>query len=248
MLTSCSLMVGEPGAAEAVALASETPSLSVGLHLALIRATPVLPPERIPLLVGRDGRFEHDPLPVGIRYFCVRGVRQQVRAEIAAQFERFAATGLPLSHIDAHLHFHLHPLIFAVALDLAPAYGCRHIRIPLDRWRTHRAIDPAEAYRQAALWLIFAALCRRHRRRARGAGLGSPGYCFGLFRTGRLDAVYLARLARALPDGIHELHCHPDHGTPAGRRELAGLLSEEFRAALRERGVGLASYGALSEG
>jgi len=35
-------------------------------------------------------------------------LHEQLRAEIHAQFEKFHATGLPLDHVNGHLHLHLH--------------------------------------------------------------------------------------------------------------------------------------------
>ena len=55
-INAASLMVGETGAVEAIAIARQH-KMPVGLHLALSDAIPVLPPEVIPLLVRSDGRF-----------------------------------------------------------------------------------------------------------------------------------------------------------------------------------------------
>ena len=60
-----------------------------------------------------------------------------------------------------------------------------------------------------------------------------------MLRRGKMDD------SRRLPDGIHELHCHPDGSTDAGRRELEALLSPAFREALAERGAALTTYAAL---
>jgi hopanoid biosynthesis associated protein HpnK len=245
MLTSCSLMVAEAAFGEAVSLARARPAMGVGLHVSLLCGRAALPPAAVPALVSPDGRFGTDPFRVGLRDFFSPAARREVEAEVEAQFKRFAATGLPLSHVDAHLHFHLHPVVFAAILQAAERYGCRRIRVPLDDWSLHRRLEPADAWRQAPLALVFALLCRRMRRLIPSRRLCSPDRVLGLFRTGRLDRDYLARLARSLPDGIHELHCHPDRGTPAGRRELEALLAPEFRAALQERGAALATYEAL---
>jgi chitin disaccharide deacetylase len=244
VLTSTSLMVSEPAVADAVARAREHPQLAVGLHLTLLRGRPVRPAKEVSRLV-RGGRFGDDPVRVGLRYFISPTARRQVRWEVEGQFERFAATGLPLSHVDAHLHFHQHPVILDALLRLAPRFGCRHLRIPLDSWSLYRRVDPADAMKQAPLAAIFEIICAGMRRRARRAGLLSPGYCFGLFRTGRLDPEYLAGLTRQLPEGLHELHCHPDRDTPSGRQELASLLSPALREALAERSVTLATYADL---
>ena len=48
---------------------------------------------------------------LGAEIFFRPAVQRQLEAEIEAQFEAYAATGLPLDHVNAHKHFHLHPTI-----------------------------------------------------------------------------------------------------------------------------------------
>src|SRR5271170_2411822 len=61
ILTSASLMVNEPGFAEAVALARQNPRLGVGLHLTLLHGHAALPPGQIPGLVNARGEFSDSP-------------------------------------------------------------------------------------------------------------------------------------------------------------------------------------------
>jgi predicted glycoside hydrolase/deacetylase ChbG (UPF0249 family) len=61
ILTTASLMVNEPGFAEAVSLARENPRLGVGLHLTLLQGHAALPPEKIPGLVNACGEFLRPP-------------------------------------------------------------------------------------------------------------------------------------------------------------------------------------------
>ena len=110
ILTSASLMVNEPGCGEAVKLARENPRLGVGLHLTLLMGHSALPPGKIPDLVNTRGEFSNSPVGAGMSYFFKHSLREQLRAEIHAQFEKFRATGLPLDHVNGHLHLHLHPL------------------------------------------------------------------------------------------------------------------------------------------
>ncbi len=84
ILTTASLMVNEPGCAEAVRLARENPRLGVGLHLSLLMGRSALPPEKIPGLVDARGAFSRSPVGVGLRYFFRRRLRAQLRAEIHA--------------------------------------------------------------------------------------------------------------------------------------------------------------------
>src|SRR5205085_8194739 len=127
-----SLMVRGAAAEEAVALARATPSLSVGLHLTLLQGQCAAPPREIPLLVDAAGRFSANPVWSGMRYFFVPGIRAQLRREITAQLDAFAATGLPLSHVDGHLTIHMHPSVLAILLEVAPRYGIGALRLPRD--------------------------------------------------------------------------------------------------------------------
>ena len=104
VLTAASLMVAGPAVSDAVARAREMPGLRVGLHLVAIEGPAVLPPAVIPDLVDGAGWFGSDQLGLGLRYFFLPRVRRQLAAEIRAQFAAFAATGLTLTHADAHKH------------------------------------------------------------------------------------------------------------------------------------------------
>jgi hypothetical protein len=114
--------------------------------------------------------------------------------------------------------------------------------VPEDDWSLYRQMYPADAARQRGLARVFSFLCSGQRRIVERAGFVVPERCFGLFRTGKLDAPYLARLISEVPDGLFELHCHPDLSTEAGRAEYAALDSPEVRRALTERKVRLVSY------
>ena len=65
----------------------------------------------MPDLVDGSGNFRTDMARAGAAMFFLPRVRRQLEAEIEAQFAAFAATGLPLDHVNAHKHFHLHPTI-----------------------------------------------------------------------------------------------------------------------------------------
>src|SRR6476620_3204629 len=67
-LTTASLMVNEPAFDEAGTLAHTTPTLAIGLHLALSLGRSTLPPARIPHLVDTDGCFPASSAWAGLRY------------------------------------------------------------------------------------------------------------------------------------------------------------------------------------
>jgi len=121
ILTTASLMANGEAAAEAVELARQNPRLGVGLHVSLVCGTSALSPGEIPGLVDARGNFGDYPIAAGFRYFFRPELRRQLEREMAAQFEKFRATGLTLDHVNGHLHFHLHPTIFRILMRHAGA-------------------------------------------------------------------------------------------------------------------------------
>jgi predicted glycoside hydrolase/deacetylase ChbG (UPF0249 family) len=67
-----------------------------------------------------------------VEFFQFLSVRRQLAAEIRAQFEAFAATGLRLDHVNAHKHFHLHPTILSLMLSIGREFGLRAVRLPAE--------------------------------------------------------------------------------------------------------------------
>jgi hopanoid biosynthesis associated protein HpnK len=246
IVTSTSLLVGAPAAREARSRLRSRPGLAVGLHLAGVHAPALLPREVIPRLADRDGELETRCLPAALRCTLLPSVREELARELEAQAKAFDGLGLGWSHVDSHLHFTLVPGVFRMALDLCKRYPVLGFRVPQDDFRLYARMAPADALRQSLFALAFEALCRGQRKKVRAAGLRVTDRCYGLFRTGRLDADYLSRLVREMPDGDLELHCHPDLSTEHGRREFEALRSPGFREALRQRGVVLSTYASLA--
>src|SRR3989454_11909005 len=135
-------MVGAGAAADAVERARRLPTLSVGLHLVLVDGPPVLPAREIPDLVDSRGEFSTRLFGAGLNFFFRPGVRRQLEAEIRVQFEAFTKTGLPLDHVNAHNHMHLHPTVLGLILKVGRDYGLKAVRVPyepfLGSWRTAR--------------------------------------------------------------------------------------------------------------
>ncbi len=229
ILTAASLMVTGAAAADAIARARHLHSLGVGLHVVLADGVPVLPPDEIPWLVGADGRFPAGMLRTALRIAFRPAARRQMEAEVAAQFAAFAATGLPLDHVNAHKHFHLHPMIATAILRSGRPHGLRAMRLPVERGAG------------AALNWWAGLLGRRLRR----AGLTVNDRVVGLAASGRFDASRMLAALATLPDGLTEIYCHPataDHWTGAApgyryRDELAGLIDPQVRAAFVASGA-----------
>src|SRR5258708_6751285 len=148
ILTTASLMVNEPACNEAVALARDNPRLGVGLHLTLVCGRSALPAEKIPGLVNGEGKFNDCPVAAGFRYYAHRRLAARLETEMAAQFEKFAATALPLDHVNGHLHLHLHPVVFGILMRNADRWGIRRARLTCEPfWLNARLAGRPWAYR-----------------------------------------------------------------------------------------------------
>lgn len=250
ILTCASLMVTGAAAENAVARARALPMLGVGLHLVLVEGTPALPPERLPDLVGRDGKFRTDMARLGATLFFKPAARAQLRAEIEAQFAAFAATGLPLDHVNAHKHFHLHPTIAGLVIEIGRRYGMKAMRAPVE---PAAVLARVETVRHDVTTRVANVWAKRLRARLRGVGLRVPDQVFGLAWSGAVTADRLAALMPLLPGGISEIYSHPavcdDHpGHYPGYRyadEFAALIDPVVAKARAGSGARLARFADL---
>jgi chitin disaccharide deacetylase len=234
-------MVGAPAADDAIERSRRMPTLAVGLHVVLVNGRPVLPADRVPDLVDERGEFLTDLVRAGFRFFLRPGVRSQLAAEIRAQFERFAQTGLPLDHADAQSHMHVHPTVFGLIVRTGREYGLRAVRIPREPFGGTRSIEP---------WLALM------RARARRAGIVCNDYAFGVNEAGALSEERVLQILETLPGGVTEIFFHPATAPFAGAdrgaerfkwtQELAALTSPRVRDAIARNGIASVTYRELS--
>lgn len=254
ILGCASLMVGAAAAADAVERARRLPKLRVGLHVVVVDGRPVLPPERIPDLVDAHGNLSRRLAHAGVRYFFIPRVRRQLEAEIRAQFEAYQATGLPLDHVNAHCHLHLHPTVFAMVLRIGREYGMRAMRLPLEPTRTLRRVSGG-TWRRMGGHVLLQPWVKLLHWRMRRAGLRCNAFVFGLSTTGAMTEDTLLRIVDCLPPGISEIYFHPAVGAaPAPgtapvphshAAELNALVSPRVRAALTAAGIQSTSFSEL---
>lgn len=256
VLTSASLVVTGEAAEDAIARARRLPGLGVGLHLALVSATPVLGPKEIPALLASDGKeLSSSPERVGAWIALSRSIRNQARAEIRAQLNLYRRTGLPLDHVDGHWHFHQHPSVAKALVDFAHEFGIRAIRVPyepaLASWRSSRTrlawrLGLAVAHRPLAslMWRSF-----------RRAGIASNDWFFGMADGGAISREVLLGYLRSLLPGVTEIGLHPasrvwqsSFSPPPKWRvteELAALTDPDVKAACQKR-CHLTTFAALT--
>jgi len=245
-------MVAEPAAADAVERAHRLPDLKIGLHVTLVEGTPISAPETIPDLVDSEGRFPSDMLKAGFRFFFKPDIRRQLAREIRAQFEAFAATGLPLDHANTHKHIHLHPTVARLIVEIGRDFGLRAVRVPAEPRVTG---DGLEALGAGAGALALRLWTRQLRWSLRRAGMRVNDHAFGIAWSGAMTEARILDLLPRLPDGVSELYFHPaTHLTPRLARtmptyrhadELNALLSRRVQRSIDHLGIRRTSFSAL---
>ena len=236
ILTTTCLMMGAPEVGDAVARAKKHPDLAVGLHVVVARGRSVLPHREIPDLTDRNGRFDNNLVRAGVQYFFSPTVRRQLAAEIRAQFEAFRKTGLPLDHVNAHNHMHLHPTVLRLILDIGRDYGMNAVRVPFE--------PPGSLFLKP--WV------ERMKTRLASENIRFNDYVFGLAHTGRMDRDRVMPLLHDLPDGVSEMFFHPATERWAGldpaasdfrfEAEYGALLDEGINAAIEASGIKLIAF------
>ena len=238
-------MVTGAAAGDAVERARAMPDLGVGLHLVLVEGLPALPPELVPDLVDSQGLFRADMVRAAVAMAFVPRVRRQLYAEVEAQFAAFAATGLKLDHVNAHKHFHLHPVILSAMFASGWKYGMTAVRAPIEPRDVLAAIEPGTPPRRdpAGPWARFT------RARLRRAGLTVPDQVFGLAWSGAMTPERLRGLIEQLPPGLTEIYTHPATGPYPGcapgygyAEELAALTDPLAKQTIAREGIVLGSF------
>jgi hopanoid biosynthesis associated protein HpnK len=246
ILTAASLMVAATASADAIARARRLHALRIGLHLVLLEGRPVLPASALPHLTNAAGRFTANPAALGMVLTLSRAARRELAAEITAQFSAFCDSGLTLDHCNAHQHFHLHPLVGELIVEIGARFGLRALRVPLEPVAVLRKVARPTVSPVTALTLPFAMLLRG---RLAAAGLVAADSVFGLRWSGQMTRERLAGLIRNLPDGLSEIYLHPATSTFPGsargyryREELEALMAPEVIAAVRDSAVRLGGF------
>jgi len=250
ILTSASLMVSGAAFEHAVALAKDNPGLAVGLHLTLVDGCPVMRPVEIPHVAGNHGAFPSNPTRAGLYYFLNPRARGELFHEIEAQFEKFAQSGLRFSHVDAHCHLHLHPVILDAVIEIARRHGVRRMRVPAD------SLFSGLPFLGSAPWaggyaLLFRLFTGGMKRKLHRQGFVFPERVYGNLLTGKMSREYVLSLLDTVPRGCSELYFHPSlpgcEKDGQGARELSILMDPDVRSKIDRLGIILSTYSDLEK-
>jgi predicted glycoside hydrolase/deacetylase ChbG (UPF0249 family) len=240
IVNSTALLVNFPDVANSVTLLRSEPGLEVGIHFNLTAGPPVLPPERVPSLVGADGTF-HDFSTFFARAALSRISWDEVRLEWQAQFERGLDLGCRFTFLTSHQHVHMLSEGTRVCAKLATQFGVGAVR--LSNFRLSEMLWPPRPKALALTPFVPAAraVFQRSGASSNASTLEIP--------PGNPDTALrqVCGTLQRLNTGVHELVCHPAYEDTlleardtyvAGRRsELTVLVHPKLRAFLETAGI-----------
>jgi chitin disaccharide deacetylase len=245
ILTSTSLMVTGDAAQNAIALAKNHPHLAVGLHLVLVCGKSVLPPAQIPHLVDSQGNFSDNPTQAGLNYQFNQATRAELRLEIAAQLEKFRDSGLNLSHVDGHLHLHVHPVILNILTEFAGEFQIKFIRLPSEELTKNLKIDRRNLFTKIIWSIVFGQLRNYGEGLLKTHNIKFADRVYGLLQTGNMSEEYLLSLIPQIEAELVEIYAHPalvnTDINNGGEIELKALLSHKVRELLTVKGFELSN-------
>jgi len=252
LLTSASLLIAAPHAAEAIEFARSHPKLGVGLHLCLVDGRAAAPPDKIPSLATADGQLPPSPFALSARLSLNRQFDADIETELRAQISRFMATGLRPTHFDTHQHTHIHPRVLKIVMRLAREHGVTFIRAPVQPLLPSIRCSRQRLPRKLVRWTIFAALGSRTKRQLQRENFRTVDRAVGVLDPGHLTEEFLASYLHRLPDGLTEMFFHPAD-RPADplvkmqrgyehTAELQALCSPRLRQLINDSGIRLTNF------
>jgi predicted glycoside hydrolase/deacetylase ChbG (UPF0249 family) len=227
----------------ACALLKSNGITSCGAHLALTGKLKPLSPLR-----SYDGFFPSD-----YKKLIFSGYSgEEIYSELRAQLEKLASSGLKISHVDAHEHVHMMPMVFGPVLRLAREFGVRYVRVPYENISM-----TAEGFtlKDMARFIALRGMVSGRKKTLLAAGICFNTAFFGHFHSGRMnDGVFSFMLDRVEP-GVSEVAVHPAVRSDKflaeypwyknSAKEYELLLKGEWFSKLKANNIQLASYAEL---
>jgi len=238
-------------------MASRTPQLSIGCHVLLVDAVPVLELSKVvTLALGTSGtpKFRESLVSFACLAIARRLDEDEIEAEITAQIRKLQAAGIQVSHLDSHKHTHMFPVVFRPMLRASKKCGIRAVRNPFEpllfagtkNWKRRFQLGILRSFRSS------------FRETLNESGMITPDGCVGIVATGGLTPQTFRQLIENLPEGTWELVTHPGYNDAeldsvktrlrhSRENELAILTSPEVKELLQREQIELISYSEFGE-
>ena len=258
-LHGVSVLANGDAAEEAAIAVNAEPERPLRLvaHLNLSEGRPLAPLSDVPLLVNSRGRLRYNFL--GLWLFWLRSAKagknellQQIESEWRAQLQKLRTTFMPrpINAVDGHIHMHMLPFLFPIAVTLAKEFDVQEIRIPCEI--LHFSLK--ESIRIGFIsnlmkHILLRLLSIPARRIAAQHELRGPDAVAGLLYSGQMSRrVIRAAEESARRRGINwlEIICHPGRagadevGRWPGQAGLAGFYRSDARDAERDALIDIA--------
>lgn len=250
-LRSATLMPTGKAFNDAVEIMKSEKNLGVGAHLTLVDDTPLSPKETIPTLVGEDGKFYPNYLSFLKAYFTGNISRDDIKRELAAQFEKLERTGQKFTHIDSHQHLHHAPGILQIALELAKKSDIFKMRISHTPLFSGDSTNIKQFIGRFGLFTLasYAKVIGKNK------GFKYPDNFTGIVAGDAVDEKFLMNEIYNLKDGVTEVMMHPaednatitaisgwDHDFIA---EYKAASSKKIAEILFENNINIINYSSL---
>jgi predicted glycoside hydrolase/deacetylase ChbG (UPF0249 family) len=179
-----------------------------GVHLTLTGGLEPVTAERsrVGSLLTPEGRFPKGYADIARGALTGKLKLSELNRELAAQIEAVKECGLEVTHLDAHEHVHIFPVILDCVVELALKNSIPYIRVPLESLSVmSRDIRFLDILRYGVL-RFFAG---RGMKAVNCLGIGHNSRFLGHFHSGRITPELMAHFIRRLSGGITELAVHP---------------------------------------
>lgn len=250
-LRSATLMAGGIAFDDAIRIAKKNSGLGVGIHLTLANGNPILPPNEIPSLVTSEGIFHENYVAFLKKYLSGKISLDEVRSELAAQFEKILSTGITLTHVDSHQHLHHVPGIIEIVLDLASKSNIKAMRSADAKIFDGELNSVGKFIGRLGL----GSLAKFAAHQAHKKNFVTPEHFAGIVAGESVDENFLLKLISNLQDGTTEVMLHPGTDNKILRdfcqwehdfeTELAAVTSPKVLAALDEKNISAINFSAL---
>lgn len=212
VLTSATLMAAGPAFEDAVRVARARPKLGVGCHIVLTDGVPISPLRKIPSLVSSKSHTFRPKLYTFLAALLAKQIDpDEIESEAVAQIRQLQQAGIHVTHLDAHKHTHIFPVVMAALLRAARQTGVHAIRNPFEQpWAF--PLSNGTLARTSQIRLLRPLQKGFYQRsEIQNGRIRTTDGTVGISATGHLDIHTLQNLLGALPEGTWELVCHPGY-------------------------------------